>query len=68
MCDDSPVVPISGNDPCPCGSGKKFKKCHGLVPLEGEGPAGAVPVSPTRPRNNPPMNASAGILRKDDPS
>jgi len=19
----------SGNDPCPCGSGKKFKKCHG---------------------------------------
>ena len=23
-------VPIPGrNDPCPCGSGKKFKKCHG---------------------------------------
>lgn len=20
----------SGNDPCPCGSGKKFKKCHGV--------------------------------------
>ena len=20
------------NDPCPCGSGKKFKKCHGLLP------------------------------------
>lgn len=19
------------NDPCPCGSGKKFKKCHGLA-------------------------------------
>jgi len=18
------------NDPCPCGSGKKFKKCHGV--------------------------------------
>ncbi|MCI0435272.1 MAG: SEC-C domain-containing protein [Gemmatimonadetes bacterium] len=18
------------NDPCPCGSGKKYKKCHGL--------------------------------------
>jgi SEC-C motif len=28
------VVPLSGerpgrNDPCPCGSGKKFKRCHG---------------------------------------
>ncbi|MBL8026834.1 MAG: SEC-C domain-containing protein [Fibrobacteres bacterium] len=20
---------VSPNDPCPCGSGKKFKKCHG---------------------------------------
>ena len=25
------------NDPCPCGSGKKFKKCHGA---SGEAPAG----------------------------
>ncbi|MCV6604461.1 MAG: YchJ family protein [Porticoccaceae bacterium] len=23
-----PVAKISRNDPCPCGSGKKFKKCH----------------------------------------
>jgi hypothetical protein len=22
---------ISRNDPCPCGSGKKFKRCHGLA-------------------------------------
>jgi preprotein translocase subunit SecA len=21
---------IGRNDPCPCGSGKKFKQCHGL--------------------------------------
>jgi preprotein translocase subunit SecA len=21
---------IGRNDPCPCGSGKKYKKCHGL--------------------------------------
>ena len=21
---------IRPNDPCPCGSGKKYKKCHGL--------------------------------------
>ena len=23
-------MPISRNDPCPCGSGRKYKKCHGL--------------------------------------
>jgi preprotein translocase subunit SecA len=29
---------IGRNDPCPCGSGKKFKKCHGAI-LEEEGAA-----------------------------
>ena len=24
-----PVSKVGRNDPCPCGSGKKFKKCHG---------------------------------------
>ena len=24
-----PVTSAGRNDPCPCGSGKKFKKCHG---------------------------------------
>jgi preprotein translocase subunit SecA len=28
---------VGRNDPCPCGSGKKYKKCHGSQ--EGEGPA-----------------------------
>ena len=23
---------VGRNDPCPCGSGKKYKKCHGAVP------------------------------------
>ena len=23
------VPKVGRNDPCPCGSGKKFKKCHG---------------------------------------
>jgi preprotein translocase subunit SecA len=23
---------VGRNDPCPCGSGKKYKKCHGLFP------------------------------------
>jgi hypothetical protein len=22
---------LGRNDPCPCGSGRKFKKCHGAV-------------------------------------
>jgi preprotein translocase subunit SecA len=29
----SPVVKgekVGRNDPCPCGSGKKYKKCHGM--------------------------------------
>jgi preprotein translocase subunit SecA len=21
---------VGRNDPCPCGSGKKYKKCHGV--------------------------------------
>ena len=25
----NPYVGVGRNDPCPCGSGKKFKKCHG---------------------------------------
>ena len=24
-----PVEKVGRNDPCPCGSGKKYKKCHG---------------------------------------
>ena len=24
-----PGAPVGRNDPCPCGSGKKYKKCHG---------------------------------------
>lgn len=28
---DDPFANVGRNDPCPCGSGKKFKKCHGAV-------------------------------------
>jgi hypothetical protein len=28
---------VGRNDPCPCGSGKKYKKCHGA---EGGSPSG----------------------------
>jgi preprotein translocase subunit SecA len=27
----NPYKNVSRNDPCPCGSGKKFKKCHGMT-------------------------------------
>ena len=27
----NPHKNVGRNDPCPCGSGKKFKKCHGVV-------------------------------------
>jgi hypothetical protein len=25
---------VGRNDPCPCGSGKKYKKCHGALPQD----------------------------------
>jgi len=28
---NAPQEKIGRNDPCPCGSGKKFKKCHGMT-------------------------------------
>ena len=30
------VRKIYPNDPCPCGSGKKFKQCHGRYMSEGD--------------------------------
>ena len=26
-----PVAKVGRNEPCPCGSGRKYKKCHGAV-------------------------------------
>jgi preprotein translocase subunit SecA len=26
---------VGRNDPCPCGSGKKYKKCHGATAAVG---------------------------------
>ncbi|MDR1422933.1 MAG: SEC-C domain-containing protein, partial [Coriobacteriales bacterium] len=26
---EDPFANVGRNDPCPCGSGKKYKKCHG---------------------------------------
>jgi preprotein translocase subunit SecA len=40
---------IGRNDVCPCGSGKKFKKCHGAL-LEEEGAADDEPEEEPQPR------------------
>ena len=28
---DMPGMRVARNDPCPCGSGKKYKQCHGKL-------------------------------------
>ena len=28
---DTATAPVSRNAPCPCGSGKKYKHCHGQI-------------------------------------
>jgi preprotein translocase subunit SecA len=39
---------IGRNDPCPCGSGKKYKKCHGAGgPPSASSPGGNRPSAPT---------------------
>ncbi|MGB8335238.1 MAG: anaerobic sulfatase maturase [Desulfobacterales bacterium] len=35
------------NAPCPCGSGLKFKKCHGRLANSGDGKTGLSPVHPS---------------------
>jgi hypothetical protein len=40
-------TPLPGrNDPCPCNSGKKFKKCHMLSPPEVPAKVERKPLSP----------------------
>jgi len=29
VAEKKPVQPVGRNEPCPCGSGKKYKKCCG---------------------------------------
>lgn len=30
------AAPVGRNDPCPCGSGQKYKKCHGSIKSDAE--------------------------------
>ncbi len=38
-----PSERVGRNDPCPCGSGKKYKKCHGTEEKAGAGPRPTAP-------------------------
>ncbi len=53
---------IGRNDPCPCGSGKKYKKCHGLMD-EFPGDDSGVPVRSGGPR----PSSSSGAHGDVDP-
>ena len=46
------------NDPCPCGSGKKYKRCCGLLPAAGSAPARAVPEAE--------ITALIGFINRND--
>jgi SEC-C motif-containing protein len=41
---------LSRNDPCPCGTGKNIKKCHGVS--EGNEAAGVTANKPKVPKSN----------------
>ena len=51
--------PVSRNDPCPCGSGKRFKDCHGS--LRGDTPTAIPSNGPRRSRYRPAGDDWAGL-------
>jgi uncharacterized protein YecA (UPF0149 family) len=56
---------VAPDDPCPCGSGKKFKKCHGKW---GSGQtAGTITPSEVAPITNNPITNNPGAVAPDDP-
>lgn len=44
------VAQTGRNDPCPCGSGRKVKLCHGRPPVADGVKSGQLPVFPAQPR------------------
>jgi len=43
------VAAAGRNDPCPCGSGQKVKRCHGLPPIVARAQLPAIPLGVPRP-------------------
>ena len=55
--------PVARNDPCPCGSGRRYKDCHGSI--RGAAAAGASPAFGARSRYRPAADDWASIAESD---
>ena len=55
---------VSRNDPCPCGSGRRFKDCHGS--LRGDAPASRLPPQPVRKSRYRPAGSDWAGLADDE--
>ncbi|MDP7034966.1 MAG: SEC-C metal-binding domain-containing protein [Planctomycetota bacterium] len=51
--ENNPRQRINRNDPCPCGSGKKYKKCHLPTETKANRPPGDHASGPSRTSNVP---------------
>lgn len=60
------MTKVNRNDPCPCGSGKKYKKCCGLKELETKRPrlggARLLPQGPSATKN-PSVNLAQKVFK-----
>ena len=55
---------VARNDPCPCGSGRRFKDCHGS--LRGDAPASQLPPQPVRKSRYRPAGSDWADLSQDE--
>ena len=49
---NDPYANVGRNDPCPCGSGKKYKKCHAPI-TELMGDSASFPLCGVKPLSMP---------------
>ena len=57
------VAAAGRNDPCPCGSGQKVKRCHGAAPVVARAELPVIPLGVPRPpvRSAGPGQANDGV-------
>ncbi len=46
------MTPAGRNSPCPCGSGKRYKECHGAIDAADGGTPGQIPAKPSLRRSH----------------
>ena len=46
------MTPAARNSPCPCGSGKRYKECHGAIDAADGGTSGETPATPPLRRSH----------------